>query len=113
MRKHSDPCATGQNWYCRVCEARYKTTSGVMAQMISEGQSHFIRASFPTYDLEQMKWNCVLDAHTGAMTPEELLRPIPASLCPLLEIRLVLFPPFHLSKGLRATSACSLVFSSP
>ena len=76
-RKHDDPCATGQKWYCKICEAKYKTTSGMMVQMIYNGQSHFVRASFPTHDLQKIKANCVLGKNTGATTPAELLRAIP------------------------------------
>ena len=76
-RKHLDPCAIKQRWYCRVCQARYTTTSGVMIQMVVDGQSRFIRAEFPPQALQNIKWHQVRETHKGALTPEALLDAIP------------------------------------
>ena len=76
-RKHLDPCAIKQRWYCRVCQARYTTTSGVMIQMAVGGQSRFIRAEFLPQELQKIKRHQVRETHKGALTPEALLEAIP------------------------------------
>ena len=76
-RKWEDPLATKQVWYCTVCEAKYKTTNGVMVQFLHEGKSSFVRAEFPPAHFQQIKFGSVQRSHADASTPTELLDLIP------------------------------------
>ena len=33
-RRHEDPLAVNQRWYCKICTAKYKTTLGVICEMV-------------------------------------------------------------------------------
>ena len=72
-----DPLACKQRWYCPVCFARYRTTNGVMVQMVCNGVDRFVRATFPEHGLQQVKWTSVQRSHAQATTPEALLQAIP------------------------------------
>ena len=76
-RLHQDPIASGQRWYCPVCEARYKPANGVMVEMLIQGVSYYIKAPFPTDDIIDLKAMAVETYHAGAQSPEELLKAIP------------------------------------
>ena len=76
-RLHHDPLATGQRWYCPVCEARYKTSNGVMVEMLIQGVSYCLKAPFPTDDIIDLKAMAVEKHHAEAKSPEELLMAIP------------------------------------
>ena len=47
FRKHSDPLAYGQKWYCTICRARYKTTQGVLVLFTHNGVESYVRAAIP------------------------------------------------------------------
>ena len=69
LRKQADPLAYKQVWYCPVCNARYRTTFGVLLQMISDGEERFVRATFPEHGLQQVKWSSVQRTYRQATTP--------------------------------------------
>ena len=75
-RRFAEPLSPNQRWYCTVCGARYKTTSGVLLQFIQNGKEMFSRASFPPQCLRQVKFASVQRTFK-AMTPDELLDIIP------------------------------------
>ncbi len=54
-RKHQDPLAPKQVWYCRVCGCSYKTTMGVMLEMRRGDQSFYMKAAFPPDDIQDNK----------------------------------------------------------
>ena len=88
LRKQADPLAYKQVWYCPVCNARYKTTFGVMLQMVNAGEERFVRATFPEHGLQQVKWSSVQRTYRQATTPEELLAAIPeAALAPSAHVQ--------------------------
>ena len=76
-RRHEDPLARKQRWYCPACDARYKTTSGVLVELVYGGATHYVRADFPPETIQEVKWACVQRAHDHARTPEALLASIP------------------------------------
>jgi len=76
-RLKTDPLASGQRWYCPVCKARYKTSNGVMVEMMIQGVSYYLKAPFPTDDIIDLKAMAVERYHAGAKSPEELLKAIP------------------------------------
>ena len=77
QRRHGDPLATGQRWYCPVCQARYKTGSGVLVEFVGGDCSYYLRADFPPKAIQEVKWASVQRGHGGALTPEALLAAIP------------------------------------
>ena len=77
LRKNQDPLATKQKWYCKVCEATYKTTQGVMIQFMQNGVSSFSRAAFPDAAFQQIRFTAIQRAHQHATTPDDLLKAIP------------------------------------
>ena len=77
VRRAEDPLATGQRWYCRVCNARYKTNSGVLVEMVCQGEVTYLRADFPPDAMQQVKWASVQRSHPDAVTPTALLEAIP------------------------------------
>ena len=88
LRKQADPLAYKQVWYCPVCGAKYRTTFGVILQMISGGQEKFVRATFPEHGMQQVKWTSVQRSYRQATTAEELLAAIPeAALAPSVAIQ--------------------------
>ena len=76
-RMFEDPLASKQRWYCTVCGARYKTSNGVMIQLVCDGVDSFVRATFPEHGMQQVKWTNVQRTHKHATTPEALLQAIP------------------------------------
>ena len=82
-RRHEDPLADKQRWYCPVCSARYKTTNGVLLQMTQGGQDHWIRATFPDEWAKKTKAAVVQAEHPAALNARALLEAIPeATLAP-------------------------------
>ena len=77
QRRHGDPLASGQRWYCPVCSARYKTGSGVLVEFVGGDASYYLRADFPPKALQEVKWASVQRGHANAITPEALLAAIP------------------------------------
>ena len=76
-RKHDDPLATRQRWYCTVCQAAYKTESGTLVQMVHEGNTWYCRAECPDHNFKLIKATSVQREHDHAATPEALLNAIP------------------------------------
>ena len=76
QRRFADPLAEGQRWYCTVCGARYKTTSGVLLQFVQDGKEMYSRASFPPECLRQVKFASIQRSFK-ALTPDALLDVIP------------------------------------
>ena len=76
-RRHEDPLAQKQRWYCPACGARYKTTSGVLVELVHGGATHHVRADFPPESIQEVKWASVQRSHDHATTPETLLAAIP------------------------------------
>ena len=76
-RRHEDTLAQKQRWYCPACEARYKTSSGVLVELIRGGKAHYVQADFPPESIQEVKWSSVQRAHDDARTPAELLAAIP------------------------------------
>lgn len=46
LRRHEDPVAAQQRWYCKLCGARYSTTFGVLVEFRMGRQARFVRAVF-------------------------------------------------------------------
>ena len=76
-RRHANPLAAQQRWYCPCCEARYKTTSGCLVEMVFKGATHYVRADFPPESIQEVKWAAVQRAYPEASTPIALLAAIP------------------------------------
>jgi len=87
-RFFEDPMAFKQRWYCKKCNTRYKTTFGVLCEMVMpEGGfagagppvPHYCRAEFPfqgTMDAKAMK---IEEVFSAAKTPEDLFNLIPST----------------------------------
>ena len=87
-RFYSDISSTGQRWYCQECNARYKTTFGVVVEIIlpkveeATGEKflvpHIFRADLPPDDIKDLKAMIVEKYHgSDAPTPEQLLERLP------------------------------------
>ena len=76
-RLHQDPIATKQRWYCPVCMAKYKTSNGVMVELMCNGETSYVKAPFPPDDIKDLKAMAVEKQHAGINTVEELLQAIP------------------------------------
>ena len=59
-----------------VCDARYKTASGVLLQFVHGSKEFYIRASFPPEHLRQVKFAQIQRTHKTT-TAEDLLGLIP------------------------------------
>ena len=81
-RLHTDPMATKQRWYCPTCQAKYKTTNGVLVEVMHRGTTVYSRAEFPDDAWKDVKACAVQEmaaARLGrdAANASELLANIP------------------------------------
>ena len=75
-RKHSDPLATGQKWYCNVCGTTYKTRYGMLVEVhLSNGAVFWIRGEFAD-EYNDIKHMAAAERHAEARTPMELYHAI-------------------------------------
>ena len=66
--------AVGQRWYCPVCDARYKTTMGVLCEIGIRGTYYYCRAAHPEHDVQDLKCMAIEQADNGrSKTPQELI----------------------------------------
>lgn len=77
-RLHTDPEATGQRWYCS-CWAKYKTTFGVLTEMIAlDGKmAYYAIAEFPPQSFIDAKFMAIEERFSKCNTPKELLDALP------------------------------------
>ena len=102
-KKHEDPLATKQKWYCPKCQAGYKTKWGVIIEMVvnrkvfdipaAEGDEDnfeiakgimskewiglYCKAELPPQHLQDMNAQCVERFNPECTTPTQLLDAIP------------------------------------
>ena len=81
-RRHEDPLADKQRWYCPNCGARYKCGFGVLVEFLEKGQTYYCKAEFPEQDIQDMKWMSVENGvrragHRDLKEARELLNLVP------------------------------------
>ena len=72
QRMMANPWASGQRWYCNVCQARYRPRMGVLCEIHIRGQVFWLRGTYPD-ELKDVKWLRVeeeMSPHVN--TPAEL-----------------------------------------
>jgi hypothetical protein len=78
---YPDPLAEKQRWYCLECEARYKTTFGVVCEMklANAPKPVYCYAGFPEQAMLDAKFSMVEQgfADRGIQTAQELFHAIP------------------------------------
>ena len=76
-RMHKDDlAAVGQRWYCD-CLARYKTTWGVLVEIVMQGSYMYCRAGLPPESLKDAKAMQIQKSFASYKTPEALLAALP------------------------------------
>ena len=76
-RLHNDAVATGQRWYCPVCNARYRAGWGVLCEIVHPERSLYCLADVPPHSLADAKRMAVERCFAKARTPQELLEMLP------------------------------------
>ena len=70
--------ATGQRWYCKVCNARYRPGMGMLVELrASDGDIFWIPATYPR-EVKDCKWMRVEEDMGPVATPAELFARIQA-----------------------------------
>ena len=78
-RRHEDPLAPKQRWYCDTCTARYKTKFGVLCELV-HGKSQiaaYALADIPPFDFKDVKTMTIQQRFGHIKTPQELYATIP------------------------------------
>ena len=76
-----DPMATGQRWYCPVCNKKYKTTFGLIVEitgLAGPTSGHYAHAEFPPQALLDSKLMMIERQLEPYKTPEALLNALPS-----------------------------------
>ena len=55
QRLHPDMSTTKQRWYCTECHAKYKTSFGVLIEMVLRDMCLYALADFPPHHIEDAK----------------------------------------------------------
>ena len=77
-RRHDDPIATKQRWYCPTCEARYTPNNGVLAEMRLENTLYYVKLDCLPDWAKDMKAMLIQKEHPTVRTAAELLDRLPA-----------------------------------
>jgi hypothetical protein len=72
-----DPIADGQRWYCKVCLARYKTSFGVLIEIVQKHAVNYMMADYPPDSIGDVRAAAMEREHENANTPAELFAAVP------------------------------------
>ena len=67
---------TKQRWYC-YCRTRYKTKFGLIIEIVIKGVCHWMRASFPGQEIQNIIFAQIEKQFTQYDTPQELYGVLP------------------------------------
>ena len=78
-RLKDNALVAGPRWYCKVCGSKYRVKYGVMVEMVSNNQTFYMKAEFPTQEIEDLKRMAVdqLEKHGDLTVSEEFLTRFP------------------------------------
>ena len=69
--------ATGQRWYCRVCDARYRTSFGVLMEILVGNNAMYIKGSLPPRGIQDAKMMFLESEYANYTSPKALLDALP------------------------------------
>jgi hypothetical protein len=74
---HEDPIADGQRWYCKICGAKYKTSFGVLIEIVQQHAVSYMMADYPPDSIGDVRAAAMEREHANANTPAELFAAVP------------------------------------
>ena len=78
-RKHENPLATGQKWYCPICETKYKTKYGMLVELkLRTGEIGLLKAPITNDLSKDIKFMSVQQQHSAAESAQDLFDSIPS-----------------------------------